>query len=162
MLKKKRLQSLPKLVKKADVAFSRYIRLRDCEYEDGSWVGECITCNRKLVVVDASGHWGYGAHAGHYVSIGKKSTRWDEMNVNLQCAHCNLWMDKIEMLKRYRKALGLKYGDKTADRLIIEGRKIHKPTRDELLQIIHDSNQEVEWTLGHPNGILSELNESTS
>lgn len=147
-MKTKRV-SLPQLVKRADKEFSRYVRLRDCEYIDGQWVGECITCGRRLVVVDASGHWNAGSNLGHFVGRACKRLRWDEYNCNLQCAHCNAWRDKIDMLDAYKKGVDDKYGTGTWKRLVKEGKETHKPTREELDQVIHDSKEYCNYTLNH-------------
>lgn len=73
--------------------------------------------------------------------------------MNLQCAHCNLWMDKVEMIKRYKKALDDKYGKGVWQRLVREGNQTQKPSRDDMEQIIHDSKEYVRFTLAHPNGV---------
>lgn len=147
---KRKLESLPSLIKKADTAFSRYVRLRDSEYIEGEWLGVCITCPRRVVVIDRVGHWGLGVDAGHFISRGKKIIRWDELNVNLQCRHCNIWRDKEDMIAAYKKALNIKYGDQTWQRLKREGAKDHKPTREELRQIISDSKTYIEYALQNP------------
>ena len=142
-------RTLPQLVKLADKEFSRYVRLRDCELIDGQWVGECITCNRRLVVLDENGHWNAGSNLGHFIGRSVKKLRWDECNTNLQCAHCNAWRDKIDMLDAYKKGIEDKYGKDTLDRLKLESKQMHKPTRDELEQIIHDSREQVKYMLEH-------------
>ena len=149
----KKAKTLPKLIKEADREFSRYVRLRDCEYKDGVWVGACISCERQLVVVDADLHWNSGSNLGHYVSRAAKSTRYSEENCNLQCAACNAWRDKVSMLDSYRRALNQKYGNGTAQRLKRESKILHKPTRQELEQIIKDSKEYVKFSLAHPSGL---------
>lgn len=146
-VKKPKLESLPSLVKKADTAFSRYVRLRDSEYVEGEWLGVCITCPRRLVIVDREGRWNAGANLGHFVGRAAKSLRWDELNCNMQCAHCNAWRDKESMITAYRKALDDKYGAGTARKLVREGKVTHKPTREELHQVIEDSKTYVAYML---------------
>lgn len=142
-------KTLPQLIKEADKAFSRYIRLRDSEYNGECWVGECITCDRKMVIVDYAGHWNAGSNLGHFIGRANKKLRWDEFNCNLQCAHCNAWRDKIDMLEAYRNGIIDKYGKDTLDDLMKQSKEMHKPTRDELEQIIHDSKEQVKYMLEH-------------
>lgn len=146
---RKSKKSLSSLVKLADKEFSRYVRLRDSVYEDGVWAGVCISCDRKLVVVNW-GHWNPAANLGHYIGRSCKTLRWNEENCNLQCAHCNAWRDKVSMIGAYKKALDLKYGQGTSRRLKRESARLHKPTRDELETIINDSREWVNYTLSHP------------
>ena len=65
-------------------------------------------------------------HAGHFIGRGVYSTRWDEENVNAQCAACNLKQSlaDVETIHRYEVALKLKYGDDVIDRLF---EKKHAP-----------------------------------
>jgi len=146
----KKPPTLPQLVKKADQAYSRYIRLRDSEYRNGQWVGECITCGRELVVVFTDGSWNPAANAGHYIGRSCKPLRWDDCNVNMQCAYDNAWRDKVDMIAAYKKGLDLKYGKGTAARLKRESTKLQKPSRQDLEQIIEDSKNYVTYTLAHP------------
>lgn len=142
-------KTLPQLVKQADTEFSRYVRLRDSEYIDGQWEGNCITCDRKLVILSREGRWNAGANLGHFIGRSAKKLRWDECNCNLQCAHCNAWRDKISMLDAYKKGIEDKYGKETLKRLLKEAKELHKPTRDELEQVIHDSKEQVKYMLEH-------------
>lgn len=82
------------LIKKIDYFFSRYIK-----YRDGFF---CITCGRCFP------GGGRKINAGHYVSRRIMILRWDEYNVNAQCAYCNnrLSGDIIT----YRENLLKKYG----------------------------------------------------
>ena len=134
------------LVKVADKEFSRYIRLRDAEYADGQWVGTCITCPRPIVVITREGKWVSSSQNCHYIDRGVHQLRYDEVNCNLGCAHCNAWRDKTDMYDAYHAALDKKYGPGTANRLKdeskLEGsRKLL--TKPELLQIIHDCRTRV-------------------
>ena len=121
------------LVAKADKLFSEYVRLRD---SSGGY-GECITCGKRLHYKDA--------HAGHFQKRKYYETRWDEENVNLQCSACNTFNDGEQYL--YAKAVDLKYGDGTAD-------KLHKMARDgvgqkfptsRLLEIIEDTKTLIDY-----------------
>lgn len=94
---------------KIDKVFHRYIRLRDTN-EHG--YGECITCKTPL-------HFDRG-QAGHFIGRQHKSTRWDERNVNLQCARCNCWGHGEQFL--YSKELG----EELSDELLFLSRQIVK------------------------------------
>ena len=67
------------LTKKLDKVFSQFIRL---EGADNSWVS-CVTCGSK--------HYWKEIHAGHFITRGCRTTRWDEMNVHPQCCGCNTY-----------------------------------------------------------------------
>ena len=150
--KKRRVRGAPKtireLIKEADTHFSRYIRIRDSERQsDGSWMGLCIDCGRRVLVMDAQGHWVKSANIGHYVSRSHFSLRYDEENCNMQSAWCNAWRDKLSMMDGYTKGLDEKYGDGTAKRLKQIGTSLHKFDREELLDIIADSKTELDFIL---------------
>lgn len=150
--KKRPKQSIPDLTKKADKEFSRYIRLRDSIYDGEKWVGGCITCNRELVVLDDK--WHAGANLGHFIGRGTKELRYDEFNCNLQCAHCNAWLDKEEMLQRYRSGIIDKYGKETLKELKERAKIIRTNKRDELEQVIHDSKIEVAHMIEHAENYM--------
>lgn len=139
------------LVAVADVLFSRYIRLRDSVLNDkGEWVGGCITCTRELIVRTSEGRFVASSQNGHLISRGVMQLRFNELNCNLQCAHCNAWLDKDEMIERYRKAVDYKYGYGTYKRLKAASTApgSHKlPTKPELLQIIEDSTNQIAFYL---------------
>lgn len=148
---KKRLKleqkSAAQLTKVADTFFSRYIRLRDSDLVDGEWIGTCITCPRKMTIF-SEGKWIKGPQNGHMIGRGTHQLRFDEENCNLQCAHCNAWLDKDEMITRYRNAVDFKYGDGTYKRLKAESElegALKRQTKPELLQIISDSKQQIEF-----------------
>ena len=77
MPKKKLTRS--KIVKKLDNIFSQYIRLSNSVND----IAECVTCNKK-------DHW-KKMQCGHFQSRKHYSTRWDERNVAVQCAGCNVF-----------------------------------------------------------------------
>lgn len=143
-------KSAQQLVKPADSAFSRYVRIRDATFNGRQWVGVCITCPRPLIVVDEDNKWIASSQLGHFIGRGIYLLRWDEENTNLQCAHCNAWLDKDEMLQRYRLALDNKYGDGTYKKLKAMSKlpnAYKRPSKQELLQIIEDSKTQVEFYL---------------
>ena len=90
---KQRLKTRRDWMREAQAAFNRYIRLRDTGQP-------CISCGR---------HHGGQYHAGHYLSVGARpELRFDERNVNLQCAPCNNHLSGNIVL--YRQGLIQKIG----------------------------------------------------
>lgn len=150
-VKKKRRSpdSIPMLRKKADAAFSRYIRIRDSECRSRQWIGECITCNRQMIVLDADGQWNKAAQHGHFIGRGNHWLRYSEENGNLQCAHCNAWRDKESMLEAYRKAVDDKYGTGTFKRLKKEAKDNERFNlkKDDYRQVIEDSTVQLDFYL---------------
>jgi len=94
--------------KRADRLFSLYIRQRDAV--DG--ICRCITCNTL--------HPWRSIHAGHFVSRGKENTRYNEKNVNAQCVSCNSFGEGMQY--EHGKAIDRKYGERTADFLVIKSK----------------------------------------
>lgn len=125
-------KSVAQLKKEADRVHSIYVRLRDSNDEG---VGECITCNISV-------HW-KKAHCGHFVSRKVNLLRFDEENTNLQCVGCNLFKSGEQYL--YSKALDMKYGDDTAEKLHNQRFATHKFTKEELEEIIHDRKEQIKW-----------------
>lgn len=72
--------TLSKLKAKVQVVFNKYIRLRD----SGGGFFECIACGiTKSTDVMNAGHF--------YAVKGYDGIRFDEDNVNGECASCNCW-----------------------------------------------------------------------
>jgi hypothetical protein len=133
------------------------VRLRDSVYNGKHWRGECISCQRRLVVVWHDGgkwRWTRGIDAGHYIGRSRKALRWDEFNVNMQCARCNKFDDQVGVLAKYRRNLCLKYGEDAVTDLEAQANTLHKPTRDELTEIIEQYSEWVKFTLDNPSGII--------
>jgi len=85
----KKVIPLPKLLKKAQIVFNRWIRERDKDKG-------CISCGSKVT------------EAGHYYSQGHHSAlRFNEVNTNGQCTRCNCFLHgnlinyRNGLLKRY-------------------------------------------------------------
>lgn len=75
--KRRELETVPELIKKAQAAFNRFIRLRDAGKP-------CISCGKPL------GGEPNSYDAGHYRSVGAAAhLRFDEANCHGQCKHCN-------------------------------------------------------------------------
>lgn len=151
--KKLEQKTAAQLIPEADKWWSRYVRLRDSEYTGTDFVAECIDgCGRKMVVLDSAGKWKQGVDCGHFVSRGVMSLRFSEENTHAQSSFCNAWRDKEDMLEGYRNGLALKCGEATVKELkrlskLPEAYK--RPSKSELLRIIADTKQEVEYILAH-------------
>ena len=115
---KKKLVPIKKLVAKLDDVFQMVIRYRDNF--------TCITCGKKFPKGERQ-----QCHAGHYVSRGVYATRWDEENVNCQCAGCNLKQSlaDVEVIHRYEVALEQKYGRGTVNRILEKKHQVFKLNR---------------------------------
>lgn len=141
------------LVKEADKYFSKYVRLRDCESNGLEFIGTCITCTKTGPVAyfsDGKLKFTKGWDAGHFISRGHKVVRYDEMNVNLQCAmRCNKM--RSGEYEKYRFALRTKYGDSTPGELetLAQTTTHYKFTKPELLEIIHDAKAQIDWYATH-------------
>ena len=155
----KKKPTMKALIKKADDSFQTMIRYRD-DFK-------CITCGRQFPFGERT-----NLHAGHFVGRGNKSTRWDEENVNAQCAYCNMQQSfgNVFVIHNYERALEEKYGKGTVERLIRKGREVFKPTREFLEEIIRTSdefvaNKKAQYRLGTdilndgdvPQGISAKL-----
>lgn len=117
----KRPKSIPALLKQAEHIFNAWIRNRDKDLP-------CISCGSYN-----------GTDAGHYYAAGHYTAlRFNEVNVNLQCKKCNLFLSGNQI--NYRKGLIAKYGEKKV--LMLENsadlRRHHKWGRVELLAIIQE------------------------
>lgn len=84
--------TLRELEKKLDCIFSEYIRLRTV---DDRGYCQCITCGHFYHYKDI--------HCGHFISRAVKAVRFNEINCNPQCVHCNSFRQG-EWLK-YRQKL---------------------------------------------------------
>lgn len=148
-MKRSKLRPMPKLVDDADTWFSRYTRLRDSSYENGFWVGTCITCSKTGDVArieEGKLKFSRGWDAGHFIGRGTKITRYEECNVNLQCSfRCNNM--KSGEHEKYKIALNMKYGDGTYEGLekLAHENPTYKLSRSELEQIIEDSKTQVTY-----------------
>lgn len=83
--------------KKADAAFSRYIRLRDADPR--GWA-TCVTCGKKQPWTRMD--------AGHFISRSKTCTRYDPRNCHAQCKRCN--MHQGGHFLEHERAIVSKYG----------------------------------------------------
>lgn len=137
------------LVKVADDFFSKYVRLRDSEFNGLKFIGTCITCSKTGPIAwfdDGKLRYTRGWDAGHFVSRGNKVVRFNEMNVNLQCAmRCNKM--RSGEYEKYRSALRTKYGDEVPGELekLAQETTYYKFSKPELLEIIHDAKESIRY-----------------
>lgn len=129
------MSGVKELKKKADAAFSKYVRYRDGEFKNGEWVAECINCGTVKPVKQMQ--------LGHFVSRRVNALRYDEENCNAQCTGCNMFKQGEQYL--YAKALDLKYGDGKAEELMSRRFETHKLSVAELEEIIHDSKEQIKF-----------------
>jgi hypothetical protein len=115
---KRELLTVQDYVKLAQTVFNKYIRLRDAG-------NVCISCQKKPLKENA-GHF-YNAN-NHW------NVRFNEMNVHLQCEHCNTFLSGN--LIYYRENLINKIGNTEFIKLEAESRKTRKYTIEELKEII--------------------------
>ena len=99
---------------------NEYIRLRDAGKP-------CISCG-KVTTLQAGHYWPVGGYDG---------LRFNELNINGECAYCNAW-DKAHLIG-YRKNLIKKIGLESVEALDARAedyrRNGYKFTRSELLEI---------------------------
>lgn len=93
-----KIKKKPDLKTKLDKEFSLFIRLRDA-MPNGYF--KCISCGQIKPFEQADN--------GHYINRQHMGTRFDEMNCNAQCRHCNRFMEGN--IQNYRKGLIAKYGE---------------------------------------------------
>jgi len=113
------LETVQELIKAAQIIFNKYIRLRDKGQN-------CISCHKKPLK----------ENAGHYYNANNHwNVRFNELNVHLQCEHCNTYLSGN--LIEYRKGLINKIGEEQLTLLELEAKKTRKFTKDELKEIIN-------------------------
>lgn len=128
--KKSKVKTLGQLKKDADKYFSLYIRYRDGRYTHANgWESQCITCDRWKPLKQMQ--------AGHFITRVINELRFSDENVNSQCYRCNVKRYGEQYL--YAKALDIKYGEGTAERLAARRVLVHNFTRNEFEQIITDA-----------------------
>jgi hypothetical protein len=116
---KNELETIQSLIKKAQVTFNKFIRLRDKNMP-------CVSCgisllNRKF-------------DAGHFYNANNHwSLRFDLQNVHAQCVRCN--RDLHGNLLEYRKRIVTRIGAEGLERLERLSNETRKFTRSELIEI---------------------------
>ena len=119
-MKKKLTRS--KLVKKLDSIFSQYIRQKDADND----MATCFTCDKVDNVKSLQN--------GHFQSRKHYSTRWDEVNCQVQCPKCNVFNYGEQFV--FGSKLDSKYGEGTARRLHIKAQKIVKLSDNDIEEMI--------------------------
>ena len=120
-----------KLVKDLDKVFSLFIRMRASD-DDG--YATCFTCGQVK-------KWKEG-DAGHFISRGAYSTRWNETNVQFQDKKCNIFQSGQQYL--FSVALNRLYGEGTADALFAMSRQTRKYGVGEIKAMIEIYKDKVE------------------
>jgi hypothetical protein len=116
-------KSIRQLIKEADKWFSLYIRLRDSN-KDGC--AKCTTCDYRGYFKEMDN--------GHFLSRSYLSTRYNPKNCGIQCKGCNAFKGGQQFL--FAKVIDKKYGDGTADLLVLESRQICKRTKADYQNLI--------------------------
>tara|TARA_R110000868_G_scaffold161129_4_gene391085 strand:+ start:189 stop:716 length:528 start_codon:yes stop_codon:yes gene_type:complete len=119
------LMTVQDYIKLAQTVFNKYIRLRDAG-------NVCISCEKKPLKTNA-GHF-YNAN-NHW------NVRFNELNVHLQCEHCNTYLSGN--LINYRENLLKKIGEEEFHLLSVEAKKTRKFTAQELKEIIATYKQKI-------------------
>ena len=122
--------TISKLKKKLDVLFSQYIRRRNADHLGRV---KCFTCGIEK-------HW-KEQQAGHFQSRSHHSTRWDEVNVQVQCVKCNMYRQG----EQYKFGLYLddRFGDGTAEELEYRAKTIIKLNRVDYEEAIERYKQKI-------------------
>ncbi len=115
-----------KIVKKLDVVFSQYIRLK---YSNNQGISECFTCGKR-------DHW-KNLQCGHFMSRKNYSTRWDENNTRVQCVGCNMFKSGEQYV------FGLKLGEELAQEMFLKSKQIVKFTTNDLIDKIDHFSSEI-------------------
>jgi hypothetical protein len=125
--------SRSKLIKKLDTVFSLYIRQRYSINE----ISKCFTCGKE-------DHY-KKLQCGHFQSRRHYSTRWDEINCQVQCAGCNVFKYGEQFI--FGKNLNLEFGEGTSEALYLKAK-----------QIIKFSNNDLEDLITNYNSLITDLN----
>jgi len=128
-MKKKSTLTTPKLKKKLDRLFSKFIKLRD----GGQEFFKCISCQKTKPLSQFN--------AGHYWSRRYMSTRYDEKNVNGQCIYCNMHLSGN--IQGYQIGLIKKYGEEILQHLEIKKNNISNMGRFEFEVLINEYNDKI-------------------
>lgn len=111
----KKATSRSNALRKADEAFSKFIRWRDSQPYGGA-AFKCISCGRVLPIQQAD--------CGHYINRQHMATRFSELNCNAQCRKCNRFDEGNA--SGYRKGLIEKIGEDKVEMLEAMKHTSHK------------------------------------
>lgn len=114
-------------IRKADILFSKFIRLRD---------GECMF-KQKCQAFRGRDHWNFEElQCCHFHSRGKESVRFDEQNCDSGCGKCHHWIDQTEEGKRWFKEFKLRQlGQRDLDLLTLRSNTPSK--RDDVMTVLY-------------------------
>ena len=107
---------MPIKLDKADIAFSKYIRLRD---------GKCMRCNSPVKFNDKGDPVSH--QASHFQGRGKEATRFDPENVDCMCGGCHMYLGSMpyEHVQWQVK----QKGQQAVDMIILRSNGYHKKDR---------------------------------
>ena len=128
------MKSRKSIVKRLDIVFSLYIRLRQADNE----MVECFTCGKIS-------HFKRGMQCGHFMSRKHYATRWDAANCQVQCYACNVM--------RYGEQY--KFGLKLED---LFGKGIAEDLLQKSRTTVKYSNDDLESLITYYNNLLNDLN----
>ena len=111
-----------KLIKKLDKVFSLYIRQRYAKNE----IAQCFTCGKK-------DHY-KRLQCGHFQSRKYYSTRWDEINCQVQCAGCNVFKYGEQFV--FGKNLDMEFGEGCSESLFYKAKQITKYSTNDIKELI--------------------------
>lgn len=128
--KSKKKSDSKKLIDKLDAIFSQFIRLRD---SNDKGLCRCITSGQ----ID---EW-KAMDAGHFISRNHMATRWEEKNVHAQSRKDNRFLGG----RQYEHSLAIdkKYGEGTAEKLLIQSKQTKKFADFELEELIKYYTEQV-------------------
>lgn len=109
-------------ITRLDKKFSKKVRMRDAD-ENGNV--QCCTCGKWF-------HWKQ-VDCGHFQSRRHLSVRWEEKNTGPQCKSCNMFNQGVQY--KFGKYLDKRWGEGTADLMVIRAQNTSKLTVFELQQI---------------------------
>ena len=114
--------SRSKLIKKLDKVFSLYIRLRYAKNE----IAQCFTCGKK-------DHY-KRLQCGHFQSRKHYSTRYDEINCQVQCVKCNVFRYGEQFV--FGKNLDMEFGKGCSESLFYKAKETVKYSTSDLNELI--------------------------
>jgi hypothetical protein len=112
-----------KLIEKLDTVFSVYIRKRDAINN----IAECFTCGKQDNYKKLQ--------CGHFQSRKHYTTRWDEINCQVQCSGCNVFRYGEQF--KFSLNLDTKYGIGTAEQLYLKAKQTLKLDNNDLEMLIN-------------------------
>jgi hypothetical protein len=112
-----------RLRNKLDAVFSEFVRRRHAN-EHGQVA--CYTCG-------AVKHWKQ-MHAGHFQSRSKSATRWNAVNVQVQCVACNIFRSGEQF--KFGLAIDEEFGEGVAADLLTLSNQTAKFTLADLKEMI--------------------------